>query len=30
MELDLGWHVGNLNAEDYEAVYAELIKGTIQ
>jgi transketolase len=27
MELDLNWHVGNLNPEDYEEVYAELIGG---
>ena len=27
MELDVGWHVGNLNAEDYRAVYEELVQG---
>jgi transketolase len=27
MELDLNWHVGNLNPEDYEEVYAELVGG---
>ncbi|MGH3732758.1 MAG: transketolase [Acidimicrobiales bacterium] len=27
MELDLNWHVGNLNPEDYEEVYAELLGG---
>jgi transketolase len=27
MELDLNWHVGNLNAADYDAVYEELISG---
>lgn len=30
MELDVGWHVGNLNEEDYEAVYNELVEGVIQ
>lgn len=27
MELDVNWHVGNLNPEDYEEVYAELLGG---
>ncbi len=27
MELDLGWHVGNLNDEDYKDVYQELVDG---
>jgi transketolase len=27
MELDVNWHVGNLNAEDYKEVYAELLGG---
>ena len=27
MELDVGWHVGNLNEQDYEDVYQELIDG---
>jgi transketolase len=27
MELDVGWHVGNLNDEDYRAVYDELVAG---
>ena len=29
MELDVNWHVGNLNPEDYEEVYAELLGGGI-
>jgi len=27
MELDVGWHVGNLNERDYDDVYRELIDG---
>ncbi|MGB8195455.1 MAG: transketolase [Acidimicrobiales bacterium] len=27
MELNLNWHVGNLNEEDYNDVYAELVAG---
>jgi transketolase len=27
MELDVNWHVGNLNDTDYEAVYEELVQG---
>jgi transketolase len=27
MELDLNWHVGNLNAADYDSVYEELVSG---
>lgn len=27
MELDVGWHVGNLNEADYEEVYQELVEG---
>jgi transketolase len=30
MELNLNWHVGNLNPEDYDEVYAELVAGGAQ